>query len=546
MENEAFSNATVYGGSCEDSNATVYGGNCGDSNATVYSSSGDVKKSVLENEQIFDGRYKIISNISGESSQAMVYLTENTEDGSHVVVKIYNTDFKPDYGMLEKFKKIDSPYLAKLLNFGSCQGKHYEVYKYYKNGNVLQKAKKEQLSAEFIENVAIVSMNEALHTLHNMGIVHADVKPENILIGDDEQSLVLGDYGISVQLDSDGCAYRELQGTLAYAPRAEQHFNKIKIEKAWDFGSMGLVLITLICGRGLFDGMNNDEIFREWERGIEIPSVITGRLKSLILGLIEQDSDKRFGYNEVVRWCEGDIVKTGFSKKVNIVKNIQPLIVAIVDGKVITVNTPGDFAREILKNWNAARDRIFDNPSSKSIIENFLRQFDGTYYDSVKSHLDYIDKDKTLFCTAYTILPHKDIYYKGKYLGRLDSLFSAENISENAEELLTFVKSDLLEFYLEVNEYPDDVMDSIKALIRLAGNDGQFLYYLLMYSFAKEKVLMIDEFEVSSIEALSDAVIGLGIEKVLDEKYRPQLYAWLYCMGYGNEVNMMRRRDNNE
>lgn len=528
------------------STPTIYSGNVTDNNATVYSGSNASERNALANEKLFDGKYKIISQISSESSQANVYLAEFIEDCSQVVVKAYNASFQPDYAMLEKFRKLDSPYLAKLLNYGICQGKYYEVYKYYKNGTVLKKNGERLFSQEFVEKVAIVSLNEAIHTLHEIGIVHADVKPENILIGDDEQSLVLSDYGISVQLDRDGCAYKEIQGTLAYAPRAEQHFNKIKIDKSWDFGSLGLVLIALICGRGIFEGMNNDEIFREWEKGIEIPSVITGRLKTLITGLVEPDPGKRFGYDEVVRWCEGDIVKNGFKRKIATTRSVQPLIVAIVDGKVITVNSPEEFAKEILKNWDASRVRIFENPTSKTIIKNFLRQFDDSCYESIKKHLDYIDKDNSLFCVAYTLFPLKDIYYKGKYLGNLENLFSCENIAVNADELMAFVKSDLLGFYLEVNEYPGEVMDSVNAMVDLAGNDGQFLYYLLMYSFSKEKVLKIEDYSIYNIDELSSAVIQLGVEKFLVDEYQPQFYAWLYCMGYGREVDMMRRRDNNE
>ena len=269
-----------------DNTPTVYGGNTNDNNATVYSGSNKTEKSNLSNNQLFDDKYRIISKISSDSSQSTVYLSENIENGIQVVLKVYNKDFQPNYDMLEKFKKIDSPYLAKLLSYGNCKGEYYEIYKYYKNGNIMKKAKDNALSLEFIEKVAITSLNEALHTLHDMGIVHADVKPENILVSDDEQSLVLSDYGISVQIGHDGCAYKEIQGTLAYAPRAEQHFNKVKIDKSWDYGSLGLVLIALICGQGIFEEMNDEEILREWEKGIEIPSVITGRFKSLILGIV--------------------------------------------------------------------------------------------------------------------------------------------------------------------------------------------------------------------------------------------------------------------
>lgn len=526
---------------------TVLGGKVSDINATMYSGGTDTKRNEKAAGSLFDGKYKIISRIGGNSSQANVYLAEATDSQILVAIKVYSQSFVPDYDMLEKFKKIASPHLAKLLGYGKFEGEFYEVYKYYKNGNILDKLCDRPLDDEYIEKVAVPSLSDALNTLHENGIVHADVKPENILVGDDEQSLVLSDYGISAMLDRDGFAYKEIQGTLAYAPRADQHFGEIKLSTAWDFGALGLVLITLVCGRGLFEGMNNDEIFKEWEKGIEIPSAITGRLRSLISGLIEQDEEKRFGYAEVERWCEGDIVNTSFKRHAFVEKkDVQPLIVAIVDGKVISVNSPEEFAREVLKNWEAARVRVFESQSAYSIIKKFLMQFDGNYFESIKKYLGDNDKDKALFCVAYKLFPQKEIYYKGRRLGMLDNLFSDENISENASALLDFVQSDLLGFYLDVNEYERNVMDSIKVLLDIANGDGNLLYYLLMFSFAKEKILHIGDFLVKSIDDLSGAVVQLGVQEVLSEKYRNELYAWLYCMGYGHEVEMMRKRDVNE
>ena len=93
--NMSDSNATVYGGNVSDSNATVYGGNTGDSNATVYSAGGNTLRADLPDNGMFDEKYRIVSKISNSSSQANVYLAECTDDGSQVVLKVFNSDFEP-------------------------------------------------------------------------------------------------------------------------------------------------------------------------------------------------------------------------------------------------------------------------------------------------------------------------------------------------------------------------------------------------------------------------------------------------------------------
>ena len=149
---------------------TVFGGNI-DSDRTVLSSTVKVEPShTIAVNEIIDSRFHVLSVI------------------------LYNEHFQPDYAKLEVFKNSNSPYLAEIISYGIHKERFYEAYRYYKNGNVLKRIKETPYSEEFVEKIAIPSINEALHFLHEQGIVHADVKPENILISDDGQALILSDY----------------------------------------------------------------------------------------------------------------------------------------------------------------------------------------------------------------------------------------------------------------------------------------------------------------------------------------------------------------
>lgn len=518
---------------------TVFGGNI-DSDRTVLSSTVKVEPShTIAVNEIIDSRFHILSVISDRTSQAMVYLANDVVANNQVAIKLYNEHFQPDYAKLEVFKNSNSPYLAELISYGIHKERFYEAYRYYKNGNVLRKINETPYSEEFVEKIAIPSINEALHLLHEQGIVHADVKPENILISDDGQALVLSDYGISVQLGADGFAFKEIQGTLSYAPRAVQHFSEMKIDESYDYGAMGLVLIAMLNGYGIFENMTNEEIFREWEKGIELPKNITGRLKMLISGLIATEPNERFGYEEVKRWCEGDIVKKSFKTSVKKPKTIRPFIVAISEGKVVSVTNPSELGYEIIKYWDAAKNRIFESTSSQEMLKTFLLQFDDKCYNSVGKFFDIADKDKALFYITYTLNPQKDAYYKGESFGNINTMFSRD-IEQQSENFFEFIKSELFEFYLKANGYSDEVCGTVREYKKFAKDNTELLYYLLVYSMSEENKFVINGEKISNLEQIADFALKNGINSLTNGDNENRLYAWLYINGFEEDVNRIR------
>ena len=110
--------------------------------------------------------------ISSNTGEADVYVCEFS--GNEYVFKIYRRVNAIKREVINRIMKVDSPYVTKIIDYGEYNGLTFVILPYYKNGSLEGK----NYSLKIIEEIIVPDVNEGLHALHEVGIVHKDIKPE--------------------------------------------------------------------------------------------------------------------------------------------------------------------------------------------------------------------------------------------------------------------------------------------------------------------------------------------------------------------------------
>jgi serine/threonine protein kinase len=201
------------------------------------------------------GNYHLVS-LLGQGGFADVYLGEHVHLGTQAAIKILRTRLTNDDR--EKFlteartiAHLEHPNIIRVWDFGVENGLPYLVMARAFNGTLRQRYPKgSRLTPEeiipYVKQVA-----DALHYAHGQRVVHRDVKPENMLLGKN-QEVLLSDFGIALVTQSS--RYQNTQdvvGTVAYmAPEQLQG----KPSPASDQYALGIVVYEWLCGERPFQG----------------------------------------------------------------------------------------------------------------------------------------------------------------------------------------------------------------------------------------------------------------------------------------------------
>ncbi len=488
---------------------------------------------VLNPGQTIAGDFVIINQISG-GVQASVYIARR--EAKQYAVKIYNRGYKPAEDFIKDLRGHNCPYVANLIDYGYEDDTYYEIYDYYSNGTLEEKGK---CSLSFIKEVVVPSINEGLHFLHTFngkGIVHGDIKPGNIFISNDETRVIIGDFGISSYLDEKGRLIDEIRGTPEYAPRTVSFFGKTTKTPAYDYGSLGLVLIKLATGHSLFEGLDTATIAQMWEDGIEVPESIDSRLRRLISGLLEKDEQKRFGYEEVKKWCEGEFVRiidyriyTGEDFEEESTEP-DPLIFGIFDDRIVTVSSLKELAAAISENWNHAKKQL-----KKRTFYEFIAQFDKDMEKDIREYSKLADEDQAVFYTLYRIRKNPNLIYKGVNYGGAKEFINSLN-SEITPDMRAIISNGLFEFFLKINGYEPALIDQVHRIIQLDNNNPDFVPRVLYYLFNREKEYEINGKVITTIDELIEEIVNMELSEIEELTEDPRLLAWLYSVGFKDDV----------
>lgn len=201
------------------------------------------------------GNYRL-SRLLGRGGFAEVYLADHVHLNTQVAVKILYTRLTDDD--VQEFRReaqllasLVHPHIVRVLDFGVDEDAPYLVMDYAPNGTLRRAHPKG--SRLPIESVVKLTRQvaEALQFAHDQRLIHRDVKPENILLGRNNEVL-LSDFGIALAFQSSHLqSTQNIAGTIAYMAPEQIQAHPVP---ASDQYSLGTVVYEWLCGQRPFQG----------------------------------------------------------------------------------------------------------------------------------------------------------------------------------------------------------------------------------------------------------------------------------------------------
>ena len=214
---------------------------------------------------------KLISKI-GDGGMSTVWKAWDTVNQRLVAVKILNREFATSGGDVRAFRseerlmeEIRHPGIVQAYDFGNGNGNWYLIMEYVDGYTFADLLKRKQHVREVDCLLICESVAAALdYAWNDHGIVHCDIKPENIMINS-EGVVKLTDLGISHRFEYVDPTTMEIpehvQGTPAYIS-PEQVYGDLQLDCRADIYSLAATMFHLSTGRVLFPGLNTEDMMR--------------------------------------------------------------------------------------------------------------------------------------------------------------------------------------------------------------------------------------------------------------------------------------------
>jgi TolB-like protein/predicted Ser/Thr protein kinase len=216
---------------------------------------------LLELQGALPERYRVKREL-GRGGMAIVYLAEDVPHGRDVAIKVLSPELGSSIDS-ERFKReiqiaarLSHPNILPAYDSGSANGLHYYVMPFIEGESLRARLDREsQLAIE--DAIALTcEVADALSYAHSQGIVHRDVKPENVLI--QSGHAVVADFGIARLLQDAGgeklTATGISIGTAAYM--SPEQFSGEKVDGRSDMYSLACMLYEMLVGQVPFTGPN--------------------------------------------------------------------------------------------------------------------------------------------------------------------------------------------------------------------------------------------------------------------------------------------------
>lgn len=208
--------------------------------------------------KILAGRYHLVKKV-GEGGMAIVYRAIDQNTGHNVAIKVLKPELSQDMDYVSRFQreaeaasKMTHHNIVNLLDVGMDGNNRYLVMEYVQ-GITLKRLIQEK--GRISPNTAVqitIRILSALQHAHENGIIHRDIKPQNILVASDGH-IKVADFGIARIANSYTLTRDDsVMGTVYYY--SPEQASGLKVGATSDLYSVGVVMYEMLTGHVPFDG----------------------------------------------------------------------------------------------------------------------------------------------------------------------------------------------------------------------------------------------------------------------------------------------------
>jgi len=254
--------------------------------------------------RVIDGRYRVQSHIA-DGGMASVYLALDTRLDRDVALKVLRRDLAQDEGFASRFRRearsaarLSHPNVVSVFDQGEDDGHMFLAMEYVPGQTLREVMRAEGPLTPRAALDIMAPVLQALGAAHRAGIIHRDVKPENIILREDDGTVKVADFGLARAVSNQTSTSQTgvLLGTVAYL--SPEQVERGIADARSDVYAAGLILFEMLTGSKAFTGDTPIHIaYQHVHSSVPAPSsrvsTVPGELDALVALATSRDPDQR-------------------------------------------------------------------------------------------------------------------------------------------------------------------------------------------------------------------------------------------------------------